>query len=450
MSDRNSFDYLNLDNFDESLDSRDYRRRRPERRGGSMSYSGRPSYDRRRSGGRRPNSRRPSSRRRRRRNRRRTRNRIVIVLSFLLVFALLITLIATMINGCGRRSPSVTTSTETKPPQQATVAATAPPARTSKEDMLSISNFIEPQPIDDNTDGEETGAIYVWNRNGFELFGGSEDSGVYYADNVNKLAAKIPTVNVYSMIVPNHTEMGLPARLRGKVNSNSQAANIKNAYAAMSSGMVKPINAYNYLSEHCNEYIYFKSDHHWTGLGAYYAYIAFADTLGLPALSLSDCTEAKIPGFTGTLTDLAPGLDTDTVSYWKFPYTVTMDITDSSGTKQTYDSPYFEQEESGSLSYGVFIYGDNPLTVMRSSSDKAQQGKKIAVIKESYGNAFVPYLTYNYEEVHVMDMRTFRTVSTDNFAAYCEKNGITDVLFFNGIMSANNQDLLDSTAALFN
>ena len=127
-----------------------------------------------------------------------------------------------------------------------------------------------------------------------------------------------------------------------------------------------------------------------------------------------------------------------------------MDITDSSGTKQTYDSPYFEQEESGSLSYGVFIYGDNPLTVMRSSSDKAQQGKKIAVIKESYGNAFVPYLTYNYEEVHVMDMRTFRTVSTDNFAAYCEKNGITDVLFFNGIMSANNQDLLDSTAALFN
>ncbi len=194
MSDRNSFDYLNLDNFDESLDSRDYRRRRPERRGGSMSYSGRPSYDRRRSGGRRPNSRRPSSRRRRRRNRRRTRNRIVIVLSFLLVFALLITLIATMINGCGRRSPSVTTSTETKPPQQATVAATAPPARASKEDMLSISNFIEPQPIDDNTDGEETGAIYVWNRNGFELFGGSEDSGVYYADNVNKLAAKIPTV----------------------------------------------------------------------------------------------------------------------------------------------------------------------------------------------------------------------------------------------------------------
>ena len=65
--------------------------------------------------------------------------------------------------------------------------------------MLSISNYIEPQPIDDNTDGEETGAIYVWNRNGFELFGGSEDSGVYYADNVNKLAAKIPTVNVYSM-----------------------------------------------------------------------------------------------------------------------------------------------------------------------------------------------------------------------------------------------------------
>ena len=49
----------------------------------------------------------------------------------------------------------------------------------------------------------------------------------------------------------------------------------------MDKSKVTPINAYNYLSEHCNEYIYFKSDHHWTGLGSYYAYSAFADTLGL-------------------------------------------------------------------------------------------------------------------------------------------------------------------------
>ena len=445
MSDRNSSDYLNLDNFDESLDSREYRRRQPNRRGGSVTSSGRPPYDRR-----------PPARKRRR-NRRRIRNRIVIVLSFLLILTLLTTLIVIIVHGCSKKTP-VATSTETKPPETTAAAPTAvtdPPARPAQtnvpvNELISTTNFIPSKPDDNNADGWVSGAIYVWNQNGFELFGGSESSSAYYAQTVNTLAGKLPGINCYSMIVPNHAEIGLPERLRETVPSNSQSDNIKAAYAAMDASVVKPLNAYNYLSQHCNEYIYFKSDHHWTGLGAYYAYSALADSLGMKKLSLDDCTEQKIEGFTGTLTDLAGGLDTDTVSYWMFPYEVGMDITDANGAVNHYDSPYYEQEVSGTLSYGVFIYGDNPLTVMKSQSSEAEKGRKIAVIKESYGNAFVPYLTYNFEEVHVMDMRTFRSVSADNFPAYCQKNGITDVLFFNGIMSANNPDLIDSMSAQFN
>ena len=97
----------------------------------------------------------------------------------------------------------------------------------------------------------------------------------------------------------------------------------------------------------------------------------------------------------------------------------------------------------------MFIYGDNPLTVLHSSSPAATSGKKIAVVKESYGNAFVPYLSYNYEEVHIMDLRTFREASTLDLTSYCRQNGITDVLFLNGVMSANTQIQLDSMAALF-
>ena len=72
-------------------------------------------------------------------------------------------------------------------------------------------------------------------------------------------------------------------------------------------------------------------------------------------------------------------------------------------------------------------------------------GKIIAVVKESYGNAFVPYLTYNYEEVHVIDFRTFG----DNLVSYCQQNGIDEVLFLNGVMSANTQIQLDSMSGLF-
>ena len=187
-----------------------------------------------------------------------------------------------------------------------------------------------------------------------------------------------------------------------------------------------------------------------TGLGSYYAYKAFADTLGLKPLDLKSCTEQTIADFTGTFYSLADGLDTDTVHYWQFPYDVSMDITNDSGETISYESPYFDGEDSGSLSYGVFIYGDNPLTVMRSSSENAQSGKKIAVIKESYGNAFVPYLTNNYEETHVIDLRSFRDVSSDDLVTYCKKNGITDVLFLNGVMSANTPEQLDKMAGLFN
>ena len=445
MSDRNSSDYFNLDNFDESLDSRDYRRRQSVRRGNSQSGS-RPSYNRRP-----PNNRIPSGnkRRRRRRNRTRIRNRIIIVTSFLLVIVLLVTLIVLMFKGCGKKTTPTGVSTDIKAKQSSVVEETQPGQNVPTGDKLSITNFIPAKPNDNNSMGENEGAIYVWNNEGFELFGGSEEMGRAYAETINDLAGKVDGMNVYSIMVPNHTEMGLPERLKNDAATSSQADNIRAAYSAMDTSKVTPINVYNYLSEHCNEYIYFKSDHHWTGLGSYYAYTAFADSLGMPTLLLSDCTEMTIDGFTGTLSSLADGLEADTVHYWHLPYTVSMDITDADGQVQNYDSPYFDGEEGGTLSYGVFIYGDNPLTVLHSSSPNAGHGRKIAVVKESYGNAFVPYLTNNFEEVHVVDLRSFRDVSNDNLTTYCQNNGITDLLFINGVMSANNQMQLDSMTELF-
>lgn len=437
MDYRNRDDYFDLDNFDDSIDSRDYRRRQPNRR--QTSYNGRPGYDRR-----------PNRRPNRRRNRTRLRNRIMIISAGVLILILFILLLSFMFRGCGQKNTPSDVSTDIKSKQETTVDVTQAPTDANgrtEDDPLSTVNFIKPNVPDDNTDGYDAGAIYVWNKTGFELFGGSEYTAQAYAETVNGLADKLTGMNVYSMIVPNHTEIGLPERLKAQTNTNSQAENIKAAYAAMT-GNVKPINAYNYLAEHCDEYIYFKSDHHWTGLGSYYAYKAFADTLGMTALDLTSCTEQTIPDFTGTFLNLASGLDTDEVHYWQLPYTVTMNITASDGTVQSYDSPYFDWETSGAFSYGVFIYGDNPLTVMYSSADTAESGRKIAVIKESYGNAFVSYLTNNFEEVHVMDLRTFRNISSIDLKTYCQQNGITDVLFLNGIMSANTQIQLDSMTAL--
>ena len=87
--------------------------------------------------------------------------------------------------------------------------------------------------------------------------------------------------------------------------------------------------------------------------------------------------------------------------------------------------------------------------MLKSKSENATPGKKIAIVKESYGNCLSPYFTNNYEEVHIIDFRYFRDNVNKSFQAYCTENGITDVLFVNGVMSANTQIQLDSMTGMF-
>ena len=365
---------------------------------------------------------------------------------FLICFFVIIFIITSIFKGCSKEDALASVPTGTVG-TTASHDETAKSSTANKADELSPTYFMTPSIKDDNKNGTLSYSIYVWNKTGYELFSSDDARAQNYAQTINGFADKFgSSVKVYDMIVPNHTEMGLPQRLKDSdAPSTSQADNIKAAYAALSD-KVTPINCYNRLAEHNTDYIYFKSDHHWTGLGAYYAYTAFADTNDLPVLSLDDCEEQKIDGFTGSFTNSADGLDSDTVSYWKFPYNVTMDITQADGSSASYDSPYYEAAEGGSNTYGVFIMGDNALTVLKSASKNAAAGKKIAVVKESYGNAFVPYLTNNYEEVHVIDFRYFK----QNLVDYCKTNGIDEVLFMNGVMSANTQVQLDSMSGLFN
>ncbi len=426
MSRRNDYDYFDLDNFDDSYDSRDYRRRTQR---GNGSYNRRPS---------------------RRRSKRRIRNRIIIVTAAVLIVAVIIFIISSIINGCSNRAEDAlaTVSTSTVSKNSSPASKTKANGNSDLPKDLTSDYFVTPEIEDDNTNGEMAYNIYVWHNTGFELFGSDEARAQKYAQTINGFADHFASsVKVYDMVVPNHTEMGLPQRLKDSdAPSTSQADNIKSIYAALSDKVI-PVNCYNKLAEHNDEYIYFKSDHHWTGLGSYYAYTAFAETNKLPVLSLDDCTENKVEGFTGSFTNTVSTLDSDTLSFWEFPYSVSMDVyNNGDGTANTYDSPYYQYATAGSNTYGAFILGDNALTVLKSSSEHAEDGKKIAVIKESYGNAFVPYLTYNYEEVHVIDFRYYE----DNLVTYCQENNIDEVLFLNGIMSANTQIQLDSMSNLFN
>ena len=174
-------------------------------------------------------------------------------------------MISSMFRACTGSDKKVdNNSDKTIPPTQA--ATTQPATQAANAAAL---NFVTPNIQDDNTTGYMGTNAYIWNGAAYELFGGDEYRAQLYADSINSYQQKLSGIKVYNMVVPNHTEMGLPQRLKNSsAPSDSQAENIKQIYSKLNSS-VTPINAYNKIAEHCNEYVYYNSDHHWTGLGAY-------------------------------------------------------------------------------------------------------------------------------------------------------------------------------------
>ena len=356
-----------------------------------------------------------------------SRRRGVTLLLCLLTAAVMVTC-----TQCKSSVDSQNTATQAPADDVIEVSATEAPAY----DPL---HFEKPDIPDNGADGyisSVDSGVYIYDRMTFELCGGSDEAAEDYAAAISDFKKNAPEFTVYNMVVPTHTEFGLPERLAQETYTASQSQNIQKVYSSYTE-YVKPINCYNKLCEHISEYLYFNTDHHWTGLAAYYAYQAFCEQTGQTPLQLSDCTENKKEGFTGTFSDCADDLKPDTVYYWTFPYATHAMRTEESGAEPYEMDIYYEYIEDSSSLYSTFICGDSALFVMYNDDNK--NGRKIAVVKESYGNAFVPYLTYNYEEVHVIDSRYFQGSVID----YMKENGISEIIFVNNTMSSNNPFMVD-------
>lgn len=327
---------------------------------------------------------------------------------------------------------------------------TTAPEGSTEASNSEAKSFVTPQiPDDQNSTGhlsEYDSSVYIYNDTALPLFSGSDASAENYAKAISQFKKSAPEYTVYNMVVPNHTEYALPRRLieDGTVTTTVQANNIKKIYESYTED-VKPINCYNALAEHLSEYIYFNTDSKWTGQGAYYAYQAFCAQTGQQALDLSSCTEKSISGFEGAFAGYDESLSSklDTVNYWLFPYSTRAARMAEMGGEMQESSLYYESESSGSLAFGVFLSGDSPLFV--AYNDTMTDGKKIAVVKDTNANAFVPFLTNNYKEVHVIDP----TQWTGNLKSYMQDNGIDEVLFINTVENANSSDYSSAVGVIF-
>ena len=280
-----------------------------------------------------------------------------------------------------------------------------------------------PAPASEKNDnGKRIGKILIWNNSAMQLFKAYTDAEVYYADTLNKFREKAgEQVKVYSLLGPTSIEFVDNEKYRSLSDSQKEAITRVNERF---DGVI-PVDAYSRLEEHKDEYIYFRTDHHWTALGAYYAYTAFADACGFEAVPLDRYETETIEDYVGSMYDMTSSSvlkkNPDTITVYKPFVKNEYNVWYEGPVKLKVIDMYHATQKN---KYRVFISGDRPLGVIKT---EIQNGKKILVIKDSYGNAMVPFLLPHYEEIYVVDPRQYGK----NIFKLIEDNGIQEVLFLN-------------------
>ena len=337
-------------------------------------------------------------------------------------------------------------SSGTSQPAESAVSSAQPTEAPTPAPTPSPTPEPTPPPIsDDGSDGYLSSGVYIWQNKAFELFYGSTDAAAAYAQAISGYQQLLPGTTVYNMVVPNHSEFGLPERIRDDMGCTSQRENLSDVFANYTEGsQVIPVDIYDALDYHKDQYLYFNTDTHWAPLGAYYAYTAFCEAADQTAAPLSDFTVSTVEDFTGYLyvatgeSCLAENPDHIDLYEPGFDYTIELSY---DGVSFTELSGMYAPDEG--MGYSMVLWGDNPLVRITNHDDAS--GRKLLLVKDSYGNAIAPFLAANYSEVHVADFRSF----PGKLPAYCAENGITDVLFFNNVMSANTYSQIETMNGLF-
>ncbi len=187
------------------------------------------------------------------------------------------------------------------------------------------------------------------------------------------------------------------------------------------------------LNAHKEEGVFYKTDHHWTSLGVYYAYQEFCKAMGIEQKPLSWYrSEVLSDQFLGTTYSKANlyTVQPETIMYYKNPNEYPVEVEYRAGDKVTETSNSLIEEKylSEKDKYSAFLNGNQAITKITTSN---KNGKKLLIIKDSYGNSFAPFAVNDYEEVHMIDLRAYRQSTLD----YMEQNGITDVLMLYNVQN---------------
>ena len=200
--------------------------------------------------------------------------------------------------------------------------------------------------------------------------------------------------------------------------------------AALQIGAEHYIDVYSALRRHSGEEIYYRTDHHWTTLGAWYGYLAWTESLGKRGdLYGKNAMKPVTTEFLGTLQSKV-NLDVQADSIYWFPETAERPVTVTYDLKDIRNSCYEESYLKGKNKYGFFL--DDNHAFIEIGTDY-RNGKTLFVIKDSYANCFVPLLLPYYEKIYVLDLRYFNGRLFRFMESYEPEEGMDVLVLYNCI-----------------
>lgn len=317
----------------------------------------------------------------------------------------------------------------------------------------SSTESVESTPDDSSTftDIEDNGEafnnynnILVLGDRCMDVFSGTYDSFNYYSQVIAQYKKDLGAdVNVYSMVVPTANSIYLRNYVRDGVDfyekyGGNQEDKLDYLDEKFEGTGVKSVNVYDALYEHWNEQIYFRTDFHWTQLGAYYAAEKFASVAGLPFKTMEsgaytkqgkyneDGSPQAFYGYYYSKLGYPTVIKDNPDEFFWFEYNEDYnveyyDVETGKNLKATRSTCYLTVNHAASW-YMTFLGGDNMLAKITTGN---KNGKTAVVYKDSFGNCFAPMLISMYETIYVVDVRYY----TGNSITFCKEVEATDVIF---------------------
>jgi len=224
---------------------------------------------------------------------------------------------------------------------------------------------------------------------------------------------------VYVGFIPGSADIWSDRLAYGTPNVDQEAL-IDSFYGLL--GDKDTIDIHGALEAHADEDIFYRTDHHWTSLGAYYAYCALGESLGFEPVPLAEYEETAVTNeFYGTQYSKAPGfwIEPDTIHTYVPEDGVSVTVFD--GTSEIEKELYCEEKLETKDKYTFFLGGNQPLIQVKTENKEAP---KLLILRDSFTDSLTPFLTAHYSEIHLLDARYYK----QSVEAYVEEHDIDQVL----------------------